>query len=43
MDRRSDGIIKRVFIGVLTVYSKTFYTVDKGVQRGAEKMKGQSK
>jgi membrane-bound lytic murein transglycosylase MltF len=30
-----DGMIKRGFIRVLTVYSKTFYTVDKGVQRGA--------
>jgi len=30
-----DGMIKRRFIRVLTVYSKTFYTVDKGVQRGA--------
>ncbi|MBP2672008.1 MAG: transglycosylase protein, partial [candidate division NC10 bacterium] len=30
-----DGMIKRHTIRVLTVYSKTFYTVDKGVQRGA--------
>jgi membrane-bound lytic murein transglycosylase MltF len=30
-----DGMIKRGFIRVLTVYSKTFYTVDRGVQRGA--------
>jgi membrane-bound lytic murein transglycosylase MltF len=30
-----DGMIKRGFIRVLTVYSKTFYSVDKGVQRGA--------
>jgi membrane-bound lytic murein transglycosylase MltF len=30
-----DGMIKRGFIRILTVYSKTFYTVDKGVQRGA--------
>jgi membrane-bound lytic murein transglycosylase MltF len=30
-----DGMIKRGFIRVLTVYSKTFYFVDKGVQRGA--------
>jgi membrane-bound lytic murein transglycosylase MltF len=30
-----DGMIQRGFIRVLTVYSKTFYTVDKGVQRGA--------
>jgi membrane-bound lytic murein transglycosylase MltF len=30
-----DGMIKRGFIRVLTVYSKTFYTVDKGVPRGA--------
>jgi membrane-bound lytic murein transglycosylase MltF len=30
-----DGMIKRGFIRVLTVYSKTFYTVDKGIQRGA--------
>ncbi|HVP58278.1 MAG TPA: hypothetical protein VMU02_09275, partial [bacterium] len=30
-----DGMIKRRVIRVLTVYSKTFYTVDKGVQRGA--------
>jgi membrane-bound lytic murein transglycosylase MltF len=30
-----DGMIKRRFIRVLTVYSKTFYTVDKGIQRGA--------
>jgi membrane-bound lytic murein transglycosylase MltF len=30
-----DGMIKRHTIRVLTVYSKTLYTVDKGVQRGA--------
>jgi membrane-bound lytic murein transglycosylase MltF len=30
-----DGMVKRGFVRVLTVYSKTFYTVDKGVQRGA--------
>jgi len=30
-----DGMIERGFIRVLTVYSKTFYFVDKGVQRGA--------
>jgi membrane-bound lytic murein transglycosylase MltF len=30
-----DGMVKRRFIRILTVYSKTFYTVDKGVQRGA--------
>jgi len=30
-----DGMVKRGFIRVLTVYSKTFYTVDKGVERGA--------
>jgi membrane-bound lytic murein transglycosylase MltF len=30
-----DGMIKRGTIRVLTVYSKTFYTVDKGVPRGA--------
>jgi membrane-bound lytic murein transglycosylase MltF len=30
-----DGMIKRHTIRVLTVYSKTIYTVDKGVQRGA--------
>jgi len=30
-----DGILKRRVIRVLTVYSKTFYFVDKGVQRGA--------
>jgi membrane-bound lytic murein transglycosylase MltF len=30
-----DGMLKRGFIRVLTVYSKTFYTVDKGIQRGA--------
>jgi membrane-bound lytic murein transglycosylase MltF len=30
-----DGMLERGFIRVLTVYSKTFYTVDKGVQRGA--------
>jgi len=38
-----DGMIKRGFIRVLTVYSKTLYCVEKGIQRGAEKMKGQSK
>jgi membrane-bound lytic murein transglycosylase MltF len=30
-----DGMIERQVIRVLTVYSKTFYFVDKGVQRGA--------
>lgn len=30
-----DGMLKRGVIRVLTVYSKTFYFVDKGVQRGA--------
>jgi membrane-bound lytic murein transglycosylase MltF len=30
-----DGMIKRGYIRVLTVYSKTFFFVDKGVQRGA--------
>jgi membrane-bound lytic murein transglycosylase MltF len=30
-----DGMIKRGFIRVLTVYSKTLYTADKGIQRGA--------
>jgi len=30
-----DGMLKRRFIRILTVYSKTFYTVDKGIQRGA--------
>ena len=30
-----DGMIQRGFIRVLTVYSKTFYFADKGVQRGA--------
>jgi membrane-bound lytic murein transglycosylase MltF len=30
-----DGMIDRGFIRVLTVYSKTFYFVTKGVQRGA--------
>jgi membrane-bound lytic murein transglycosylase MltF len=30
-----DGMIERRLIRVLTVYSKTFYFVDKGVQRGA--------
>jgi membrane-bound lytic murein transglycosylase MltF len=30
-----DGMIQRKFIRVLTVYSKTFYFIDKGVQRGA--------
>ena len=30
-----DGMVKRRFIRILTVYSKTLYTVDKGVQRGA--------
>jgi membrane-bound lytic murein transglycosylase MltF len=29
-----DGMIKRRFIRVLTVYSKTFYFLDKGTQRG---------
>jgi membrane-bound lytic murein transglycosylase MltF len=29
-----DGMIKRGFIRVLTVYSKTLYSVDKGIQRG---------
>jgi membrane-bound lytic murein transglycosylase MltF len=29
-----DGLIERRFIRILTVYSKTFYFVDKGVQRG---------
>ncbi len=29
-----DGMIKRGYIRVLTVYSKTFYFADKGVQRG---------
>jgi membrane-bound lytic murein transglycosylase MltF len=29
-----DGMIKRRVIRILTVYSKTFYFVDKGVQRG---------
>ncbi|HUL13797.1 MAG TPA: transporter substrate-binding domain-containing protein [Methylococcaceae bacterium] len=29
-----EGMIERGFIRVLTVYSKTFYFVDKGVQRG---------
>ena len=29
-----DGMIERGFIRVLTVYSKTFYFVDKGTQRG---------
>jgi membrane-bound lytic murein transglycosylase MltF len=29
-----DGMIERQIIRVLTVYSKTFYFVDKGVQRG---------
>jgi membrane-bound lytic murein transglycosylase MltF len=29
-----DGMIERGFIRVLAVYSKTFYFVDKGVQRG---------
>ena len=31
-----DGMIERRVIRVLTVYSKTFYFVDKGVQRGAD-------
>jgi membrane-bound lytic murein transglycosylase MltF len=30
-----DGMLKRRVIRVLTAYSKTFYFVDKGVQRGA--------
>jgi membrane-bound lytic murein transglycosylase MltF len=30
-----DGMIQRGFIRVLTVYGKTFYFVDKGIQRGA--------
>jgi len=30
-----DGMVKRRFIRILTVYSKTLYTVDKGVPRGA--------
>jgi membrane-bound lytic murein transglycosylase MltF len=30
-----DGMLKRGFIRILTVYGKTFYSVDKGVQRGA--------
>jgi membrane-bound lytic murein transglycosylase MltF len=30
-----DGMMKRRFIRVLTVYSKTFYFTDKGTQRGA--------
>jgi len=30
-----DAMIEREFIRILTVYSKTFYFVDKGVQRGA--------
>jgi membrane-bound lytic murein transglycosylase MltF len=30
-----DGMIERRFIRILTVYSKTFYFVDKGVQRGS--------
>jgi hypothetical protein len=29
-----DGMVERGFIRVLTTYSKTFYFVDKGVQRG---------
>ena len=29
-----DGMIERRFIRILTVYSKTFYFVNKGVQRG---------
>jgi hypothetical protein len=29
-----DGMIDRKFIRILKVYSKTFYFVDKGVQRG---------
>ena len=30
-----DGMIERGRIRVLTIYSKTFYFVDKGTQRGA--------
>jgi membrane-bound lytic murein transglycosylase MltF len=30
-----DGMIERRFIRILTVYSRTFYFVDKGVQRGS--------
>jgi membrane-bound lytic murein transglycosylase MltF len=30
-----DGMIDRKFIRILTVYSKTFYFVDKGAQRGS--------
>jgi membrane-bound lytic murein transglycosylase MltF len=30
-----DGMIERRVVRILTVYSKTFYFVDKGVQRGA--------
>jgi ABC-type amino acid transport substrate-binding protein len=30
-----DGMIERRIIRVLTVYSKTFYFVDKGIQRGS--------
>ena len=30
-----DGMMERKIIRVLTIYSKTFYFVDKGVQRGA--------
>lgn len=30
-----DGMIERRFIRILTVYSKTFYFADRGVQRGA--------
>lgn len=30
-----DGMIERGYIRVLTTYSKTFYFVDKGIQRGA--------
>lgn len=30
-----DGMIERRIIRILTVYSKTFYFVDKGIQRGA--------
>ena len=29
-----DGMVERRFIRILTVYSKTFYFVDKGIQRG---------
>jgi hypothetical protein len=30
-----DGMIERRVVRILTVYSKTFYFVDKGVQRGS--------